>query len=404
MSTLTHTGTIPYFDPLSAEFQADPHPILAQMRAVSEVARSDYGYHLLTYEACNALLRDKRFHQGSARIAEASGLTAGGFYDQFSTSMTASVGEDHARLRRLVSPYFSQKSLTALTGYVRDLTTRLASEAEAGQRPIEFFSLIANVIPAAFFCRMIGAPEEDAGHVAWLSEEILTVFNMNPVNVPRIEAAYEKIHAYVLALLEKRRGETGGDDMLTALLQAEEDGSTLTTREMVSLVITTLEASTDNTSNQLAFAMLLLAEHPSAWRDLRADPSLADRVLEESMRIQPRIVHAQRSADSDVEFRGLHIPARSLIFASVASAHRDPAAYDDPDTFDIHRSNPKATLNFGAGPHYCIGAPLVRLQLTEALNVLAARWETVRVAGSASTRYGLGVADVDALPLEVTLA
>jgi cytochrome P450 len=390
--------TLPFLDPASAQFRRDPYGILQQLRSRHWAALSPYGIHLLTYDACNALLRDKRFHQGSALIARSSGLTAGDFYDSWTSSMTAQQGVDHARLRRLVAPYFHHRSIQTLQGYVRELTGRLADRA--GDRS-EFFSAVANVIPGAFFCTMIGAPETDAGYVARLSEDLLSVFNMDPANVPRIEAGHAQITSYVEDLLEERRRRPGGTDMLSALLEAESEGSRLTGAEVVNLVITTLEASTDNTSNQLALAVLLGCRHPEAWAELSADPTLADAWLEETMRLEPRIVNAQRSADADVEFRGLRVPAGSLVFATVASAHRDPDAYPNPDRFDLHRVDPRPSLNFGAGPHYCIGAPLVRLQVTEALAVLARRWPVMRLAEEPVIRYGLGVTDVESLLLHV---
>ena len=393
-------SSLPLLDPMSAQFRQDPYEILRELRAQHWAAQSRFGLHLLTYDACNALLRDKRFHQGSARIAETSGLTAGDFYDSWTSSMTAQQGTDHARLRRLVAPYFHQRSLTALTGYVRELTGRLADQTPHGE-PVEFFSTIANVIPAAFFATMIGAPESDGPYVARLSEDLLSVFNMDPVNAPRIEAAHAEITSYVEDLLEQRRREGLGDDMLSALIGAESEGSQLTSAEVVNLVITTLEASTDNTSNQLALALLLGCRNPQAWAELSADDTLAGAWLEETMRLQPRIINAQRSTDVDVDFRGVTVPAGSLVFATVASAHRDPEAYAEPDAFDLHRDNPRATLNFGAGPHFCIGAPLVRLQVTEALAVLAGRWPEVRLAAEPAITYGLGVADVDRLEVAI---
>ncbi|MDX6255224.1 MAG: hypothetical protein QOJ11_1558 [Frankiales bacterium] len=390
--------TRPFLDTASAEFRRDPYGILGELRSRHWAALSPYGIHLLTYDACNALLRDKRFHQGSALIARSSGLAAGDFYDSWTSSMTAQQGVDHARLRRLVAPYFHHRSIQALQGYVRELTGRLADQA--GDRP-EFFSAVANVIPAAFFCTMIGAPETDAASVARLSEDLLSVFNMDPVNVPRIEAAHGEITSYVEDLLAQRRRYPGGSDMLSALLEAESEGSRLTGSEVVNLVITTLEASTDNTSNQLALAVLLGCRHPDAWAELSADPTLADAWLEETMRVEPRIVNAQRSADVDVSFRGIPVPADSLIFAAVASAHRDPDAYPDPDRFDLHRADPRPSLNFGAGPHFCIGAPLVRLQVTEALTVLAGRWPSMALAEEPVIRYGLGVTDVESLRIDV---
>ncbi len=389
---------LPHVDLTAILGAADPVAELSALRRHGWVVESDLGYHVLTYDQCFSALRDSRFHQGVPQLLRDAGIGPGPMRDHWLGGLLGSAPRDHDRMRRLMAPWFTQRSLRALSGYVSLLTERLAA---AGGRQVEVMSEVAEPIPPAFFCRMIGAPEGDASWIGARSNSILRIFNRDPSEAGSIQASFEELRAYVGQLIEDRRRRPRGDDMISALLDAEEGGSRLTSHELSALVIEALEASTDNTSNQLGLVLSVAAARPDSWDAVRGDPSLVTPLVEEASRLRPRIVHATRVCDDDLELDGLAVPAGTVLFLAVPSAHRDPVAFPEPDRLDLRRQSPRANLNFGSGAHFCIGAALARLQMTEAVGVLARRWRRISLAEAAQITYTVGVTVVNRLVVDV---
>jgi len=189
---------------------------------------------------------------------------------------------------------------------------------------------------------------------------------------PAIMEAWDQLDAYLEDMIARRR-HTLSDDLISDLIRAEDDGDRLTHDELLMLAATLLAAGTDTTRNQLAAAVQVLCEHADQWALLAAHPELAPNAVHELMRYCPVVFGTIREAAEDVELGGVMIPAGTLVLANTASANRDPAVYVDPERFDITREDPPAMLTFGGGVHYCLGAHLARLELTEALRVVTRR-------------------------------
>jgi cytochrome P450 len=197
-----------------------------------------------------------------------------------------------------------------------------------------------------------------------------------------------------------RRREHLTDDLISDLIRAEDDGDHLSHDEMLMLAATLLGAGTDTTRNQLAAAVQVLADHPDQWALLARHPELATNAVHELMRYCPIIFAVPRKTAEDVELGGVTIPAGTLVLANTASANRDPAVYDDPERLDITREDAPAMLTFGGGVHYCLGAHLVRIELTEGLRVITQRMHNPRSTRPAAWKAMTGIIGPISVPLE----
>ena len=394
---------LPWLD-LAADLAApDPFAALDVRRVEAPVWRSDLGVHVMGYDDALALLRDDRLHRGVPQMLDGAGITDPVVRRQWLTSMLGAPAADHDRMRRLVSPSFTPRAIADL----RECAAAVAEErAELGLEAgtIDAMGSLAVDIPPAVFCRKIGAPDADAPRIGRLSAEILQIFAREPSLAPAIEASTHELVDYVLGFVEERRGAARSGDLVSNLLAAEEGGERLSTDELVALVIEVLEASTDNTSSQLALVLHAAAREPGRWASLRAEPATIPGFVEEASRLWPRITGVAKSTDDDLDVAGVAIPAGTTAFAMVPSAHRDPVAFPDPLRLDPGRTEKGVNLNYGSGSHYCIGANLARLEMGAALEVLTRRWATIEPTGPLALEVNPGVVTVTSLPLAVTPA
>jgi len=372
------TSEIPSLSVLNPAFMADPYPALNELRQRSWVARSELGLQVLTYEACAALIRDRRFQNGGAKLASMSGITSGPFYDAWVSSILYAEGAAHIKLKRLLTPFFSLRSIERLRTIADDLVEGYLDE-DAVNGECEFMGAVANRLPADLFCEMLGVSRDHSTFISRTSDSLLKIFAMDPRNKAVIEHAYSELDAFVRDLIRHRQAHPG-DDLVSAAVAARAEDR-LRPEETVNLVATVMEASTDNTANQIALSVDLFAHHGEQWHLLRSEPGLLKEAVEECCRFTPRIYLLQRMAADDVDFRGLLVDKGEWLLPSVASAHRDPAAYREPNLVDIRRKPTPPQLVFGGGEHACIGAPLARMEMQAAIGALAARYSEIEIAG-----------------------
>jgi cytochrome P450 len=232
------------------------------------------------------------------------------------------------------------------------------------------------------------------------TDDIFKVFDWNVAAHERaILAAWEDLDAYIDEMVARRR-HTLTEDLISELIRAEEEGDRLSTDELRMLAAGLLTAGTDTTRNQVAASVHVLCHHPEQWALLGQHPELAAKAVEETMRHSPVAFGALRTAVDDVELAGVVIPAGTLIPANTAAANRDPAVYDDPDRLDITREGAPAMQTFGGGMHYCLGAHLARLELAEALAVMAQRMPNARRTGPAPWKPLTALSGPTTLPIE----
>jgi cytochrome P450 len=380
------------FDPA---FQPDA-PAVHAAREAGWYARTPLGYAVLRYDEVAALLRDRRLRQGSAEPLAAQGLTEGLLADLMRMSLLTQEGEPHTRLRRLVSQAFTPRAVDALRPTMRATAHELIDRF-AARGACEFMAAFADPYPSRIIAALLGIPREryPLFH-GWATDLGLLFSYAVAEHRARIEAALLGLAACVDDLLAERRAAPG-PDLISALIAAEEAGDQLSDTELRHLVTGLVFAGQDTTRNQLGCALATFLEHPAQWARLATEPALAARAVEEVMRVRPAVPVISRVATEAFAFKGLRIAAGTLLSLFVVSANTDPRVFG-PAGFDIGRERP-AQLTFGGGLHACLGAPLARLEMAEALPILAARLPVPALAGDVPWRPALGIAGPLALPI-----
>jgi cytochrome P450 len=336
-------------------------------------------------------------------IADLFGITDGPLREEIVRNIININGEDHGRLRNLVNPALSPRAVDRYRPAMRRFLERLLSEVPADGR-IEFIGAFAKPYPSLVIAEVMGAPLEDAPRLHHWSNVIQRQFDPTSLMTEReqIEQAVAEFYAYEDELIAQRR-TSPGEDLISALIRAEEAGDRLSDDELRNLVLNILVGGVDTSQSQLAHAVRLLAEHPDQWQRLRADPrGLAGAAVVEALRHEPITPFTARILIDEVEYRGVSFPAGSIVLVSAWHAHRDGGA---PDEFDLTAQRGRdRLLTFGAGIHYCVGANLARAEMQEAIAFLAERVAALELDGEPEFGTPSGIYGLERLPLTLELA
>jgi cytochrome P450 len=382
---------LPFLDVLAPGFRDEQHELTGAALDQSWVAMTSLGPVVLCDEHVRSLLRDHRLRTVTMRGSlELQGVSEGPFYERTVRALLAMDGPDHLRLRRLVAPALTPRAVSRLRPSMRETVEALV-KATRGRAEVDVVEAIARPLPIAMICQLLGVPRDDGEQIArWAADE-MALFDFDLVNdQDRIQAAYDGFDRYLEDLLERRRSDPG-DDLISALLAAEEEGDRLTHDEVRMLVENLLVGGTDTTRHQLGLAVWALARHPDQWELLAADPALVPRAVEESLRWEATVDGVLRECVEDVELDGVTFPAGTVLMLGTQAANRDPVAHACPHAFDVTRQRHEPVLAFGSGAHHCPGASLARAELEEAVRVLVERWTGVELAGPVTWRPGSGL-------------
>jgi cytochrome P450 len=375
------------------------HERLKQARQQGPIAMGAHGPEILRYELAHTALRDHRLAPPPGLGLEAQGITSGPLWDRVTASLLSVNGNDHARLRRLVSKAFTPRAVARLDKTIVDIINQLIDPLMAEGRS-EVVGDIARPYPVPVICELLGAPQQDWRLFSEWADEFFKTFTWNAAAYePEILAAWGELDDYVDGMVAERR-TSPTDDLISELIRAEDDGDRLSMDELRMLAGGLLMAGTDTTRNQVAAAVDVLCDHPEQWDLLAEHPELAMKAVEELMRFYPVVFGAMRMTVEDVEYEGVVIPAGTFVMVNTAAANRDPDVYDDPDRLDITREGAAPMQTFGAGAHYCLGANLARRELAEALAAMARRMRNLRRAGPAAWKPMVGIAGPAVLPVE----
>jgi cytochrome P450 len=375
------------------------HLRLAQLVSESEytwLARSPLAYLVLDRESAEFFLRSRDTAFPGREIADLFGVNAGRLREQIDANILNQQGEQHRRLRALVGPAFTPRAAERWRPAMRQFLGQLW--AVLGDRhECEFVSAIAKPYPALTIATVLGAPLSDAPALHDWSSLTQRQFDIRALSaeVPEMERAVTEVYSYVEDLLATRRSEPG-DDLLTALLTAEEAGDRLSHAECVNLVLNVIAGGIDTTQAQLSHAIRLFAARPDQWESLRQRPELAVRAVEEVLRAEPITPFTARLCVQPVEYRGVQFPAGTIVAVCAERANRDQEGGEE---FDITAARDERLLTFGAGPHFCLGANLARAELQEALTFLAPRMPGLAAGGPAVLGGVEGIFGVDSLPV-----
>jgi cytochrome P450 len=365
-------------------FGLDRDEALAAFEAARQqhwLARTALGYAVTRHDDVTAILRDRRFHSALSFLPQMAGIEEGPIQARQERSILSMEGEEHTRVRRLASPAFTPRATEKLRPFMRHVVNELV-DGFAGNGRCELVAELCDPYPIPIICELLGAPKEDWRLFSAWATDIFRIFNNDFANDRgRIETAMAELDEYVRTMIDHRRNEPA-DDLLTRLIEAEEQGDRMTTDELVMMTEAVLMAGTDTTRNQLACAVALFTDHPDQWAALADDPALAAPAVEEAMRHLGTVRGTARVAAEDVDYRHVTFPAGTLVITSLAAANHDPAIWTEPNRFDITRT-PAAVpqLTFGSGIHFCLGASLARAELQEALPILARRMPDLATDG-----------------------
>ncbi|HEY3484755.1 MAG TPA: cytochrome P450 [Ilumatobacteraceae bacterium] len=367
------------------------------------IVRNPFGFTILGYDDAVAFLRDKRWHSAAGRITEMYGIEDEAFNARRQTSILSAEGDEHTRLRRLVGTAFSPRAADRLRPFMRHVVNGLV-DAVATTGRADIAVDVCEPYPIPIICELLGAPKEDWKLFSRWATDVLRIFNANlHEDLPVIMQAQQELDEYTRELIARRRTQPA-EDLLTALIAAEEEGDRLSEPELVMMVEAVLVGGTDTTRNQLGCSVALFAEHPDQWKLLGEQPELAGRAVEETMRYFGAIRGTGRFASEDIEYRGVVFPAGTLVTPSFVSGNYDPHAFERPGTFDISRPAPeRPQLTFGSGIHYCLGAALARAELQEALPILARRMPDLELDGPITWKPSrVGIFGPEHLPVRFT--
>jgi cytochrome P450 len=398
--TLVTELDLPSIDLTSAELAGDRyHRLLAELRGQGWLASSSLAFLVLDREAGEFFLRARETAFPGREIADLFGVTAGPLRTQIDANILNQQGERHRRLRALVGPAFTPRAADRWRPAMRAFLGQLWDRQEAGSRPAsgDFVAALAKPYPSLTIAAVLGAPDRDAPRLHEWSSLVQRQFDIRALasEVPQIERAVVELQAYVEELLEQRRAEPG-DDLITALLAAEEQGDRLSHDECVNLVLNVIAGGIDTTQAQLSHAMRLFAAHPRQWELLREDPGLTRPAVDEVLRVEPITPFTARICTADLEHRGVTFPAGTIVAVCAERANREQ---DGGEDFDITARRDGRLLTFGAGTHFCLGSNLARAELEEALTFLAPRMPGLAAAGPAALGGVEGIYGIDELPL-----
>jgi cytochrome P450 len=386
----------------------DPYPAFARARAQAPVQwHEGLGLWLaFTHAESNAVLRDRRLGRIWRDREPAERFASFNLIHR--NALLEVEPPDHTRLRRLVSAAFARGHVERLRPWVQQVAGELVDglvERSGGTEPVDVLSGMAEELPVAVIAELLGVPRADRPLLRPWSNAIVKMYEYGRTTAleDAAERAADQFVTYLRGLATDRR-RAPGEDLLSHLVTVRDDSvvevgaPVLTEDELVTTCILLLNAGHEATVNVSGNGLLALLEHPDQLQRLRADPGLLPTAVEELMRFDSPLQLFERTATADVQLGGITVREGQKVAALLGAANRDPAVFADPDTLDVGRTdNPHVT--FGAGVHFCIGAPLARVELQASFGALLERTSRLELARPARRRPEFVIRGLAELPV-----
>ena len=335
----------------------------------------------LRYEDNLAGLNDPNLAAMGARYFEMQGWTEGAFVDWIRLNVVMMNPPGHTRLRKLVSRAFTPRAVASMRDVSRRFAAELCDQVDDNGGQVEFVHEWARVLPLRVVCEMIGIPRVD---VKQMEEWALGLTMASGVTTPEAREAgdrgMEGFNDYVSAMIAERRANPR-DDLLTALIGAEDEGDRLSPAELVAMVVQLIFAGHETTQNLLGNGLYRLLENPEQLALVRADRSLIPNAVEEMLRYDPPITFTSRIAREPTVIAGIDIAEDQFVMLNLTAANHDPERFEDPTRFDVRRPEIRH-LSFGWGVHFCLGASLARIEGEVAFETLLDRYATIEETGA----------------------
>ena len=394
-------------DPLARwmrpQTRTDPYPLYADIRRRGLVRSALGPWMTADHAAAESILRDRRFsaspvHQRGYRPPA---YPAGDPRAELPAADLLTMDPpDHTRIRRLVSGAFTPKAIAGLEPWIREVTGRLLTAADAAAG-FDLIDALALPLPIAVICHLLGVPAQDqASFRAWGHAITATLLEpqTSPAGEQQSRAAELALTSYLRDLVAKRRADPD-ESLLSALVAIEEDGDRLSSAELVSTALVLLVAGFETTVNLIGNGTVALLGEPGHWERLREDPALVPAAVEELLRYDSPVQVTSRTATEDVDLDGTAMPKGTPVIVAIGGANRDPGVFDQPDRLIIDRPNASRHLSFSLGIHHCLGAALARLEGRIAVEELTRRYPSLEMAGPPVRRPLLVLRGFETVPV-----
>ncbi|TMM14427.1 MAG: cytochrome P450 [Actinobacteria bacterium] len=403
------TVEVPAFNPFEPGFFSDPYSRYRTLRERDPVHHSPLGlWMLFRHDHIVGLLRDPSLSVEPENAAPTLRTqlfeeVAGDRAPRRPRAILSLDPPDHTRLRRLVSKAFTPKRVESLRPRIQQLVDE-ALDAVASKPTMDVVADLAYPLPFTVICELLGMPEGERDQIREASHTLAGTLDpiISPTDIEDALAASDLIQDYVREVVAWKR-EHPADDLLSALIGAEEEGDKLSERELLDQVVLLYIAGHETTVNLIGNGTLALLRHRAAYEALGADPGLAVNAVEELLRYDSPVQFSRRITLSDLELGGRHIEAGSFVLTCLGSANHDPDRWGaDADDLSLARPGAAQHLSFGSGVHHCLGAALARLEAQAALSTLARRFPAAELADDGPAWNGrIVLRGLDRLPVSL---
>ncbi|WP_045508851.1 cytochrome P450 family protein [Bacillus amyloliquefaciens] len=376
------------FHPHSSEFHENPFAVLSRFREQDPIHKFELqrfggafpAWLITRYDDCMAFLKDGRITRDVKRVMPKeliAKLNVSEDIDFVSEHMLAKDPPDHSRLRSLVHQGFTPRMIEQLRTGIERITEELLDEMETKADP-DIMRDFAAPLPFIVISELLGIPKEDrAKFQVWTSAMVDT----SESGQDATNQALREFKQYMKTLIEEKRNHPG-EDLTSKLIYAEEDGQKLSESELYSMLFLLVVAGLETTVNLLGSGTLALLLHKDQLENIKRQPDTIQTAVEELLRYtSPVIMMANRWAIEDFTYKDVSIKKGDMIFIGIGSANRDPEYFDEPDTLNVART-PNRHISFGFGIHFCLGAPLARMEASIAFNALLKRFPNIELNGS----------------------
>ena len=388
---------VPQDHPLLVQFRENPYPLYRYLHATAPVQWNDVlgAWLLVRYADVTGSLTDARFSADRTK----AGLVSDGY--QVAKSILVSDPPDHTRLRALVSKAFTPRMVEQLRPRIIAIVGELLDRIAAREGAVDLIPALAYPLPVVVIAELLGVPAED--RVKFQRWSAVLAASLDPLVsaelMDRVAEARESLHVYLRGIIAERRRQPRSD-LISALVAVEERGDTLSEPELVVMCTLLLIAGHETTVNLIGNGVLALLRNPDQLARLQADPSLIGSAIEELVRFDSPVQMTGRIATEPVEIGGEMIEPGQWILPLLGAANHDPRQFCEPDRLDLAR-NPNAHVAFGRGIHFCLGAPLARLEGQIAIGALVRRFPKLTLAGEPRRRQQITLRGLESLPVLV---